>query len=92
MVTRVTSSTWADCTRSWTSADKADKEYDKAMKQMRADQGSIRQVANAFIQANETDRALEAYERGSKMLPEGQSFALRDRRICTVPKAIRPRW
>lgn len=43
--------------------DKAAKEYDKAIRQMRADQGSIRQVANAFIQANETDRALEAYER-----------------------------
>jgi len=55
--------------------EKANKEYDKAIKQMRADQGSVRQVANAFVQANETDRALEAYERGEKMLPSGSTFA-----------------
>ena len=55
--------------------DKANKEYDKALKQMRGDQGSIRQVANAFIEVNETDRALEAYERGERMMPDGSTFA-----------------
>lgn len=55
--------------------DKAAKEYDKALKQMRADQNSIRQTANAFLQVNETDRALEAYQRGEKMLPQGMTFA-----------------
>ncbi|HRH70422.1 MAG: tetratricopeptide repeat protein [Flavobacteriales bacterium] len=55
--------------------DKAAKEFDKALRQMRADQASIRQVANAFIEVNETDRALETYERGGKMLSDGQGFA-----------------
>ncbi len=55
--------------------EKAGKEYDKALKQMKPDQVSIRQVANSFLQANETDRALEAYQRGEKMLPQGMTFA-----------------
>ena len=55
--------------------DKANKEYDKALKQMGPDQNTVRAVANAFQQANELDRALEAYDRGSRSLPEGQSFA-----------------
>ncbi|MEZ4737782.1 MAG: tetratricopeptide repeat protein [Flavobacteriales bacterium] len=54
--------------------DKAEKEYDKALKQMRADQSSVRSTANAFVQVNEIGRALEAYQRGGRMLPEGQSF------------------
>ena len=56
-------------------ADKANKEYDKALKQMGSDQNNIRTVANAFQQANELDRAIEAYERGGRTLPAGQSFA-----------------
>lgn len=55
--------------------DKANKEYDRALKLMGTDQNSIRTVANAFQQANELDRALQAYERGAKSLPQGQSFA-----------------
>jgi tetratricopeptide (TPR) repeat protein len=54
--------------------DKADKEFDKALKMMRGDQNSIRQVANAFIRVNELDRALDAYERGQRMLKEGMTF------------------
>jgi tetratricopeptide (TPR) repeat protein len=54
--------------------DKAEKEFDKALKQMRADQSSVRGTANSFVQVNEIARALEAYQRGGKMLPEGQSF------------------
>jgi len=56
-------------------ADKANKEYDKALKQMGSDQNNIRTVANAFQQANELDRAIEAFERGGRTLPVGQSFA-----------------
>ena len=56
-------------------ADKANKEYDKALKQMGSDQNNIRTVANAFQQANELDRAIDAYERGGRTLPAGQSFA-----------------
>ena len=48
--------------------EKAAREFEKGMKQMRPEQGSVRQVANAFIRVGETDLALEAYERGQKML------------------------
>jgi len=54
--------------------DKAAKEFDKGMKQMRPDQASVRQVANAFIRVGETDLALEAYERGQKMLKGEMAF------------------
>ena len=54
--------------------DKAAKEFDKGMKLMRPDQGSVRQVASAFIRVNEQDLALEAYERGQKMLKGEMSF------------------
>ncbi|MEO8589061.1 MAG: tetratricopeptide repeat protein [Flavobacteriales bacterium] len=48
--------------------EKAAKEYEKGMKQMRPDQASVRQVASAFIRVGESDLALEAYERGQKLL------------------------
>ncbi len=54
--------------------EKAAKEFDKGMKLMRPDQGSVRQVASAFIRVNEQDLALEAYERGQKMLKGEISF------------------
>jgi tetratricopeptide (TPR) repeat protein len=54
--------------------DKAAKEYDKALKLIKPDQGSIRQVANAFTRVNELDLALAAYDRGHKILKDGQSF------------------
>lgn len=54
--------------------DKADKEFEKALKMMRPDQGSIRRVANALIRVNENALALEAYQRGQKMLKDGQHF------------------
>jgi len=53
---------------------KAQKEFDKALKMMGSQQGSIRQVANYFTSANEYDLALQAYERGQKSLGEGQNF------------------
>ena len=54
--------------------DKAVKEFEKAIKLMRAEQGSIRQVANAFTRVNELDMALQAYDRGQKMMKDGQVF------------------
>ncbi len=54
--------------------DKAEKEFDRAMKMMRPEQGSVRAMANAFQRANELDLALEAYDRGQKMIKDGQVF------------------
>jgi tetratricopeptide (TPR) repeat protein len=54
--------------------DKANKEFDKALKLIKPDHGSVRQVANSFTRVNELDLALAAYERGHKLLKDGQSF------------------
>lgn len=54
--------------------DKAMKEFDRAMKMMQPEQGSIRGMANAFQRVNELDLALEAYDRGQKMIKDGQVF------------------
>lgn len=48
--------------------DKADQYFNKALKNMQSDQGSIRQLANAFLQNNEPDRALETYTLGRKAI------------------------
>jgi tetratricopeptide (TPR) repeat protein len=54
--------------------EKAGKEFDKALKLMKPEVGSIREMANAFIRVNEFGRALQAYERGQRMLSDGQHF------------------
>jgi tetratricopeptide (TPR) repeat protein len=54
--------------------DKANKEFDRALKLIKPEQGSIRQVANAFTRVNELDLALAAYDRGHKILKDGQTF------------------
>lgn len=54
--------------------DDAAKEFDKALKLMRGDQGSVRGTANAFIRVNELSLALQAYERGQRMMRDGQTF------------------
>ncbi|MBK7383406.1 MAG: hypothetical protein IPI81_08720 [Flavobacteriales bacterium] len=54
--------------------EKAQKEFDRALKMMSADQGSIRTVANAFLKYNEFDLALQAYERGQRALQGAISF------------------
>lgn len=54
--------------------DKAAKEFEKALKLMRPEQGSVRQVANAFQRVNELDLALQAYDRGQRMLKDGHVF------------------
>lgn len=56
-------------------ADKAKKEYDKAFKMMRGDQGSVRMVANAFTSYNKLDLALEAYERGQRNSGDGGDYS-----------------
>ncbi|MEX1131602.1 MAG: tetratricopeptide repeat protein [Flavobacteriales bacterium] len=54
--------------------DKAAKEFDRALKLMKPEQGSIRSLANAFQRVNELDLALQAYDRGQKMIKDGQVF------------------
>ena len=54
--------------------DKARQQYDKALKDMRADQNGVRTVANAFSKEGEYDRAIEAYARGQKLLRNDQLF------------------
>ena len=50
--------------------DKAKSQFEKAIKNMKADQNIIRQLANAFTKYNETDYALLTYERGQKILKD----------------------
>lgn len=47
---------------------KADQEFSKALKALKPDQGSIRNLANAFTRNNELNYALQTYERGRKLL------------------------
>ncbi len=55
--------------------NKAEQQFDKALKNMKADQNGIRSLANAFQKNNEVDRALQAYERGKKSIKDaGYSF------------------
>jgi tetratricopeptide (TPR) repeat protein len=50
--------------------DKAKQAFDKALKQLDADQGSIRMLANTFIKNNELDYALQTYEKGRRLLKD----------------------
>lgn len=54
--------------------DKAQKEYERALKLMRGDQASVRATANAFQAYNKLDLALEAYERGDRMATDGMGY------------------
>ncbi|MCB0763577.1 MAG: hypothetical protein R2815_12480 [Flavobacteriales bacterium] len=54
--------------------DKAAKEFEKGLKLMQDDAGSIRAVANDLIRVNEYAYALQAYERGQRALKDGQNF------------------
>jgi tetratricopeptide (TPR) repeat protein len=50
--------------------DKSRQEFEKALKNMKPDQNSVRATAGAFQKHNETDLALQAYERGQKMIKQ----------------------
>jgi tetratricopeptide (TPR) repeat protein len=54
--------------------EKAEQQYQKALKGMKPDQASVRNLANAFTRYNELDLALETYERGQNMLKDGTNF------------------
>jgi tetratricopeptide (TPR) repeat protein len=55
--------------------EKAEQQFDKAIKNMKDDQNAVRALANAFQKNNEFDRALQVYERGKKTgKSEGYSF------------------
>jgi tetratricopeptide (TPR) repeat protein len=55
--------------------DKAQKEYERAIKLMRGDQNSVRATANAFLSYNKTDLALAAYEKGQRIATDGMGYA-----------------
>lgn len=55
-------------------AERAQKEYEKALKAMGTDQNSVRSTANAFLEANKPDLALEAYTRGQRSATEGINY------------------
>ena len=55
--------------------DKAQQQFDRALKGMRPDANGVRQTANAFSRHELHDQALQAYERGQKLLKDGTSFA-----------------
>lgn len=55
--------------------DKAQQQFDRALKGMRPDANGVRQTANAFTRHELHDQALQAYERGQKLLKDGTSFA-----------------
>ena len=55
-------------------ADKGQREYERALKLMRGDQGSVRATANAFQAYNKLDLALEAYTRGDRMATDGMGY------------------
>lgn len=48
--------------------DRAKQQFEKALKNLKPEQGAIRNLANAFSKVNELDLALATYERGQKLL------------------------
>lgn len=50
--------------------DRGRQQFEKALKNMKADPSGIRNLANAFTKVNEFDHALAAYERGQKLLKD----------------------
>ena len=55
--------------------EKADQQFDKALKNLKEDQNGVRTLASAFQKYNDFERALAVYERGKKALRnEGYSF------------------
>lgn len=55
--------------------EKATQQFEKALKQLSSDPNRVRQVANAFTRANELDMALQAYERGQRLMKDGSNFS-----------------
>ena len=53
----------------------ADRQYEKAIKELRADRFQITQLANAFVQLTKHDEAIQVYERGSKLIKDEAAFA-----------------
>jgi len=54
--------------------DKAKQQYEKALKSMRPDQGSIISLANAFLVRQEMDYALQVYSEGKRLMKGMYSF------------------
>jgi len=51
--------------------EKAEEHFSKAMKGLKPEVNSVRSLATAFQKADETDRALQVYERGKKTIKDG---------------------
>src|SRR5690606_8368414 len=54
-------------------SSKAGQQYEKALKQLKPDQASIRNIANAIARNNRPAWALRTYERGRKLLKDGSA-------------------
>ncbi|MGB3800835.1 MAG: tetratricopeptide repeat protein, partial [Lewinella sp.] len=55
--------------------NKAKKQFDEAVANLRADKFQITQLANAFLVLTKYDYAIRTYERGTKMLKEDGAFS-----------------
>ncbi|THH39246.1 tetratricopeptide repeat protein [Neolewinella litorea] len=58
------------------SEDKARKQYEEAIDNLRADKFQITQLANAFLVLTKYDYAIRTYERGTQLLKEDGAFSL----------------
>jgi tetratricopeptide (TPR) repeat protein len=56
------------------SADKAKQQFDKAIKSLPPDVNQVINLGNAFVEIQEFDRAIEAYQAGRKLLREAYPF------------------
>lgn len=55
--------------------EEAQKQFEKAVKEMPADRFTITKLANAFVSLAKYDLAAETYEKGGKLLKDNQVFA-----------------
>ena len=55
--------------------DRAAKQFDAAIENLRGDKYQITQLANAFLVLTKYDYAIQAYERGTKLLKEDGAFS-----------------
>jgi tetratricopeptide (TPR) repeat protein len=55
-------------------SDKAKQQYERALREMSPDQQQISAVANAFVSRDELDYAIEAYQKGRKLMRGIYSF------------------
>lgn len=73
--------------------EKAEKEYEKSINKLTPDQNQITMVANAFLQLNKLDHAINTYQKGEELtkIPSLYTYNLAElnRRKGNVPEMIR---